>query len=89
MVRRVSISRIHPKASYTRFPVVGAIGEAGHITCLAVRARLFLAHILLIPAYRADTNMPIGEDPAVIAYSASGCFAGWASAKAGMAMQVL
>jgi hypothetical protein len=32
------------------------------------------------------------EDPAVIVelpYSASGCFAGWASAKAGMAMQVL
>jgi hypothetical protein len=31
------------------------------------------------------------EDPAVIAklpYSASGCFDGWASAKAGMAMQV-
>jgi hypothetical protein len=32
------------------------------------------------------------EDPAVIVelpYSASGCFEGWASAKAGMAMQVL
>jgi hypothetical protein len=32
------------------------------------------------------------EDPAVIVelpYSESGCFDGWASAKAGMAMQVL
>ena len=38
--------------------VVRAIGEAGHIACLAVRARLFLAHIRLIPAYRVATNMP-------------------------------
>ena len=44
----------------------------------------------LIPAYRVATD-PIGEGPAVIAelaYSASGCFDGWALAKAGMAMQV-
>jgi hypothetical protein len=45
---------------------------------------------LINTRYRVATN-PIGEGPAVIAelaYSASGCFDGWASAKAGMAMQV-
>ena len=55
------------------------------------RARALRPHSENGPARRSHRAAE-SEDPAVIVelpYSESGCFDGWASAKAGMAMQVL
>ena len=79
------------RSSITKIGARRQPGELAHNELKVALNRGEIRAGLINSRLPSSPNMPIGEDPAVIgeiSYSASGCFDGWASAKAGTAMQV-